>query len=100
MPKGKCGKETNACLPSLFKKHKKIESFQVGARAGGQRRASRNHKAVAFPWVETGPQAFRLSLRKPGGFAEESCDPGRCFRKSRRHPRAQSKLSLKDKSQK
>jgi hypothetical protein len=93
-------RERFSCLPSVFKKYKKIGSFQVDAWARGQRRASRNHEAVVFPWVEAGPQAFRLSLRKPGGFTEESYDPGRCFRKSRRHPRAQSKLSLKGKSQK
>ena len=40
-----------------------------------------------------GTEAFRLSLRKPFGFADENGVPNRCFRKSRRHPRAQSKLS-------
>jgi hypothetical protein len=55
---------------------------------------------MVFSWMEAGPQAFRLSLRKPFGFAEESCDPSRCFRKSRLHPRAQSKFSFKDKFQK
>ena len=29
-------------------------------------------RAMVFPWKEAGPQAFRLSLRKPFGFAAES----------------------------
>jgi hypothetical protein len=90
-----------ACPPgSLFKKLEGIGSFEVPAGARGQRRALRNHEAVVFPWKEAGPQAFRLSLRKPFGFAEESCDPGRRFRKARRHPRARSKFPLKGKYQK
>jgi hypothetical protein len=37
------------CPPSLFKKHKGIAYFKIPAEARGQRRASRNHKAVVFP---------------------------------------------------
>jgi hypothetical protein len=86
--------------PFTLKEQKEIGSFNVPAGARGQRRASRNHKAVVFPWVEAGPQAFRLSLRKPIHFADKKCDPDRCFRKSRRHPRARSKFPLKGKCQK
>ena len=32
-------------------------------------------------------------MRKPFGFADENEVPGRCFRESRRRPRAQSKRS-------
>ena len=60
------------CPPSLFKKHKGRGYFEVPAGARGQRRALRNHEAVVFPWKEAGPQAFRLSLWKPFGFAAES----------------------------
>jgi len=88
-----CRNNLLPCPPSLFKKHKGIGYFEVPGRARGQRRALRNHKAVVFLWKEAGPQAFRLSLRKPFGFTDESGNPGRCFRKSRRHPRAQSKFS-------
>jgi hypothetical protein len=87
------GLRQKSCPPSLFKKHKGIGYFEVPAGARGQRRALRNNEAVVFLWNEAGPQAFRLSLRKPFGFAQESGNPGRCFRKSRRHPRAQSKFS-------
>jgi hypothetical protein len=86
------GLRQKSCPPSLFKKHKGIGYFEVPAGARGQRRALRNHKAVVFLWNEAGLEAFRLSLRKPFGFAQESGNPGRCFRKSRRHPRAQSKF--------
>jgi len=40
----------------------------MAGRAGGQRRISRNHEAVVFPWAGAGPQAFRLSLRSLVGF--------------------------------
>ena len=59
---------------------------------GDSARASRNHEAVVFPWAQAGPLAFRLPLRKPFDSVDENKDPGRCFRVSRRHPHAPSKL--------
>ena len=85
--------QNEALPPSLFKKHKGVGYFEAPAGARGQRRALRNPKAVVFPWKGAGLKAFRLFLRKPFGFADGSGNPGRCFRKSRRHPRAHSKLS-------
>jgi len=70
------------------------------AGARGQRRASQNHNALVFPWGQAGPQAFRLPLRRPLGFGDESGDPGRCFRESRRHPRPPSKLLPKKRKSK
>jgi hypothetical protein len=83
----------NTCPPSLFQKHKGIRYFGAPAGARGQRRASRNHEAQVFPWDEAGPQAFRLSLRKPFWFRRGKQNARRCFRESRRRPRAQPKLS-------
>jgi hypothetical protein len=54
------------------KKYKGMGYFEIPAGARGQRRALRNHKAEVFPWKEAGLKAFRLSLRKPFGFAAES----------------------------
>lgn len=62
------------------------------AGARGQRRASRNHKAVVFPWDRAGPKVSASLCGNPFSFAEASQDPGRCFHESRRHPRAQSNL--------
>jgi hypothetical protein len=83
----------NQDLPITFEKHKGIRDFEVPAGARGRRRASQNHKALAFSRVGLGPQALRLSLRNPFGSADQSEIPGRCFRESRRRPRAQSRLS-------
>jgi len=49
-------------------KNKRIGSFGASAGARGQRRASRNHEALVFPWDEAGPGAFRLPLRNPFWF--------------------------------
>jgi len=81
------------CQASLFTKPKGIESFEVPTGARGQRHDLRKDEAVVIPGDEAGPSAFRLLCGKPFGFAAESEDPGRCFRKARRHPRAHSKLS-------
>jgi hypothetical protein len=51
---------------------------------------------VIFPWDGRRPEAFRLSSRKTVGFAERNENPGRCFRESRRRPRAQSKLLIQE----
>ena len=56
--------EEIVCPPSLLQKTKGIRYFGAPGGARGQRRASRNPKAVVFSWFRAGPQAFRLSWRK------------------------------------
>jgi len=76
-----------------LKEHRGNQVFGAPEGRGERRRDSRNHKAGVFSWKGAGPQAFRLSFRKSSGFPYGSWIPGRCFRKSRRRPRAPSKLS-------
>ena len=66
---GPCGNRstlvtTNTLFPFTFQKTQRVKYFEAPARARGQRRASRNHKATVFPWYQAGPQTFRLSVRK------------------------------------
>jgi hypothetical protein len=71
-----------------------LKGFVISTRREGRGdSASRNHEALFFPSAGAETQACRLSLRKPAGVAYEKEIPGQCFRESRRHPRAQSKLS-------
>jgi hypothetical protein len=55
---------------------------------------------VVFPWKEAGPQAFRHSLRKPFGFADESGDPAGAFANRVAIPVPSPSFPLKDKYQK
>ena len=82
-----------ACPPSLFKKHKGVKYFEVSAGHGDSAALREITRRWFFHGTRRGrrPSAFLCGI--PFGFADESGDPGRCFRKSHRHPRAQSKLS-------
>ena len=81
-------------FPSLFKKPKGIRSFDVPAGARGHRRASRSRGTAVFPGNGAGPQAFRLSLRKLFGPADEGGEPGRFFRRTPPGHPARIKISL------
>ena len=64
------------------KKIKVLSLLSSSARARGQPRASRNHKALVFSWIGR-PQALRLPLRKPIGFANKGNSQPVLSRRSR-----------------
>jgi len=87
-------RQQTACLPPFtFQKTQGDWILRSPRRGTGRAPRFAKSRGGGFSTERSGAQAFRLSLRKPFGFAEESGNPGRCFRKSRRHPRAQSKFS-------
>ena len=77
-----------ACRPSLFKNHSGLRSFPAPAGAREQRRTSRNHKAAVLPWGRAGPEVSASFCGIAFGFMGNRQDPDRCFRESRRRPRA------------
>ena len=83
--------------PFTFQKKKGVKCFAVSAGHGDS--AALREITRRWPFHGTRrslrPSAFLCGI--PFGFNDESVDPGRCFRKAHRHPRAQSKLSLQEK---
>jgi len=74
-------------LPFAFQK-KGVKYFEVSAMHGDSAALREITRRWSFPETRRGhrPSAFLCGI--PFGFADESGDPGRCFRKSHRHPRA------------
>ena len=82
-----------ALPPFTFQKNKVVKHFEVSAGHGDSAALREITRRWSFHRTRRGlrPSAFLCGI--PFGFKDESGDPGRCFRKSHRHPRAQSKLS-------
>ena len=79
--------------PFTFQKNKGVKYFEVSAGHGDSAALREITRRWFFHGSRRGlrPSAFLCGI--PFGFTDERVDPGRCFRKSHRHPRAQSKIS-------
>jgi len=79
--------------PFIFQKIKGVKYFEVSPGHGDRAALREIKRRWSFHRTRRGlrPSAFLCGI--PFSFKDESVDPGRCFRKSHRHPRAQPKLS-------
>ena len=80
------------CLSPLFKRIKGGKYFEVFAGHGDSVALREITRRWSFHGTRGARRPSAFLCRIPFGFTGESADPGRCFGKSHRHPRAQSKL--------
>jgi hypothetical protein len=78
--------------PSLLKKYKGFEYLQVSAGRGDGAALRETTRRRSFHRTRRGRRPSASLCGNAFDFAEESEGPGRCFRESRRHPRAQTRL--------
>ena len=86
--------------PSLFKKHKGAEYFEVPAGHGDSNALLETTRRWSFHGRGRGRRPSAFLCGTPFGYGDESGDPDQCFRESRRHPRAPSELLPKKRKSK